>query len=93
MIANEPVPPILNSARLEWVSLYLGREPFEGKRKLSEQWAEAEDFDGIDADVHLYKVREMYAEPQLQKLIDAYFHTGNQSISFSAQQAISFADR
>ena len=40
--------------------------------KLSEQWVEAEDFDGIDADIHLYKVREKADDPLLQKLIGAY---------------------
>ena len=33
---------------------------------------EAEDFDGIDADIHLYKVREKADDPLLQKLIAAY---------------------
>ena len=54
------------------VSLYLGRGPYKGICKLSEQWVEAEDFDGIDADIHLYKVREKADDPLLQKLIGAY---------------------
>lgn len=72
LLAKNPVPPILNNARLEWVSLYLGRKPYKGICKLSEQWVEAEDFDGIDADIHLYKVREKDDDPLLQKLIAAY---------------------
>ena len=72
LLAKNPVPPILNNARLEWVSLYLGRLPYQGISRLSEQWAESEDFDGVDADVHLYKVREMECTPLLQRLIDAY---------------------
>ena len=72
LLAKNPVPPILNNARLEWVSLYLGREPYKGICKLSEQWVEAEDFDGIDADIHLYKVREKDDDPLLQKLIATY---------------------
>ena len=72
LLAKHPVPPILNNARIEWVSLYLGRKPYEGISRLSEQWVEAEDFDGLDADVHLYKVREMEHDPLLQRLIDAY---------------------
>ncbi len=71
-IATNPVPPILNNARIEWVSFYLGREPYRGISKLSEQWVEAKEFDGIETDVHLYKVREMEARPDLQRLIDAY---------------------
>ena len=72
MLANNPIPPILNNARIEWVSLYLGKQPYRGISKLSEQWTEAEDFDGCENDVHLYKVREMEANPLLQRLIDAY---------------------
>ena len=33
---------------------------------------EAEDFDGIDADIHLYKIREKDDDPLLQKLIATY---------------------
>ena len=72
MLANNPIPPILNNARIEWVSLYLGKQPYRGISKLSEQWTEAEDFDNCENDVHLYKVREMEANPLLQRLIDAY---------------------
>lgn len=72
LIANDPVPPILNNARLEWVSLYLGRKPYRGISTLSEQWTEAETFDACESDVHLYKVREMEPDPLLQRLIDAY---------------------
>ncbi len=65
-------PPILNNARIEWISLYLGREQYKGNDRLSEQWSEEEGFDGIESDIHLYKVREMDADPLLQKLMDAY---------------------
>ena len=72
MLANNPIPPILNNARIEWVSLYLGKQPYRGISRLSEQWAEAEVFDDCENDVHLYKVREMETNPLLQRLIDAY---------------------
>ena len=36
-IATEPIPPMLNNARLEWVSIYLGRKPYEGVIQLREQ--------------------------------------------------------
>ena len=72
MLANNPVPPILNNARIEWVSLYLGKQPYRGISRLSEQWTEAEDFDACENDVHLYKVREMETSPLLKRLIDAY---------------------
>ena len=72
MLANNPIPPILNNARIEWVSLYLGKQPYRGISRLSEQWTEAEVFDDCENDVHLYKVREMETNPLLQRLIDAY---------------------
>ena len=52
MLANNPIPPILNNARIEWVSLYLGKQPYRGISRLSEQWTEAEDFDNCENDVH-----------------------------------------
>lgn len=63
---------MLNNARLEWVSLYLGRKPYRGISKLSQQWTEAETFDACESDVHLYKVRGMEPDSLLQRLIDAY---------------------
>lgn len=72
VLANNPIPPILNNARLEWISLYLGRQPYRGFSRLSEQWAEDDEFDGLEADIHLYKAREMEPSPLIQKLLDAY---------------------
>lgn len=70
-IVTEPVPPILNNARMEWVSLYLGRLPYMGYLKLSEQREEG-DCGGLDCDVHLLKVRDMEPDPLLQELLQAY---------------------
>ena len=71
-IATNPVPPILNNAKIEWVSLYLGRNPYRGISKLSEQWSCPEEYDGIEFDVHLYKIREMDTTPLLQRLVEAF---------------------
>lgn len=71
-IANDAVPPILNNAIIQWVTLYLGRKPYRGISLLSEQWADGEEFDGYEADTNLYKIREMEQNPLLQKLIAAY---------------------
>ena|GEM_PF-6385732 len=71
-IAANPVPPILNNAVIEWVSLYLGRKPYRGISKISEQWTDAKDFDGLEMDVHLYKAREMERSGLIEKLITAY---------------------
>ena len=70
-LVTEPKPPILNNARMEWVSLYLGRKPYEGYLKLSDQRPE-NDPDGLDCDVHLLRVREMDSDPLLQRLLCAY---------------------
>ena len=69
---SEPIPPILNNARLQWVTLYLGRAPYQGILTLSQQRAAGEAEMGTDVDVNLYKVREMDPNPLLQRLIDAY---------------------
>ena len=72
LLANDPKPPILNNAIIEWVSLYLGRKPYEGISELSQQWLNANEYDGNNMDIHLYKVREMERDALLQRLIDAY---------------------
>ena len=71
-IAENPTPPILNNAIIEWVTLYLGREPYNGITALSEQWDDISEFDGYEADINLYKVREMEPNELLQRLIGAY---------------------
>ena len=71
-LADHPEPPILNNARVNWVSLYLGRMPYEGISRLSEQWASAESWADVDRDVHLFEVRNMEPHPALQRLIEAY---------------------
>ena len=71
-IAENPTPPILNNAIIEWVTLYLGREPYHGITALSEQLDDISEFDGYEADINLYKVREMEQTELLQRLIGAY---------------------
>ena len=71
-IVTEPKPPILNNARLEWVSLYLGRKPYEGYLKLSEQRGDAENENKLDCDVQVLRVRELCQDPLLQRLLEAY---------------------
>lgn len=72
MIAEQPVPPILNNARIYWSSLYIGSAPYVGIQRLSEQWMNADEYDGVEGDVHLYDIRKMEQTSLLQKLIDAY---------------------
>ena len=69
-VSKESTSTILNAAFPIWVSLYLGRKPYAGKCKLSEQ-TRGED-QSVDLDVNLYKVREMEQNPVLQRLIEAF---------------------
>lgn len=71
-LVDELEPPILNNAVIEWVSIYLGREPYKGITLMSEQWLREDEYDGKETDTNLYKPREMEYNPILQPLIDAY---------------------
>ena len=71
-IDNYPKPPILNNAIINWVTLYLGRKPYAGCKKVSEQWIGNEDYDGVDTDIKMYEVRNMEKNDVLEMLIEAY---------------------
>lgn len=72
-IATEPIPPMLNNARLEWVSIHLGRKPYEGVIQLREQIVDESENENVGKyDIHLFKAREAEPNPLLQELIDAY---------------------
>ena len=73
LIATEPIPPMLNNARLEWVSIHLGRKPYEGVIQLREQMVDECENENVGKyDVHLFRAREAEPNPLLQELIDAY---------------------
>ena len=72
VISAKPVPPILNNARIFWVTLYLGRKPFNGITQLSKQWLDYNEYDGLDFDIRVFDLRKMEPSPLLQRLIDAY---------------------
>ena len=59
-ISNEAVPPVLNKAEVEWISLYVGRKPFHGGDNIQSNYVVD---DKVDFDVHLYKLREMEDNP------------------------------
>ena len=67
-ITNEPHPPILNNAVVEWVSLYVGERDFSGPTNLKEMALYTSD---INLDTHLYNVYAMGDKPLLRKLMDA----------------------
>lgn len=68
-ISNEAVPPVLNKAEVEWISLYVGRKPFQGGDNIQSNFIVD---DKVDFDVHLYKLREMEGNPVLERMIQAY---------------------
>ena len=68
-ISNEAVPPVLNKAEVEWISLYVGRKPFHGGDNIQSNYVVD---DKVDFDVHLYKLREMEGNPVLERMVRAY---------------------
>lgn len=68
-IRNEAVPPILNKADVEWISLYVGRKPFEGGDNIRSNYVAD---DEVDFDIHLYRLREMEDNPVIERMIHAY---------------------
>ena len=68
-IRNEAVPPILNKADVEWLSLYVGRKPFEGGDNIQSNY---DVDDKADFDIHLYRLREMEGNPVIRRMIHAY---------------------
>ena len=72
VVIDEPRPPILNRAYINWVSLYLGRKPYVGSTKLSEQWVGLKETDKENLDTHFVNVRDLAADPILQRLLAAY---------------------
>lgn len=71
IISERPMPPILNNAAVEWVSLYVGREKFTGPTNLrSMAIAGSKPSDDLDMDAHLYNLRSM-DDPLTKRLIEA----------------------
>lgn len=68
-ISNEAVPPVLNKAEVEWISLYVGRKPFQGGDNIQSNFIVD---DKVDFDVHLYKLREIEGNPAIERMIQAY---------------------
>ena len=68
-IRNVAVPPILNKADVEWISLYVGRKPFEGGDNIRSNYVAD---DEVDFDIHLYRLREMEDNPVIERMIHAY---------------------
>lgn len=70
-VVEEPMPPILNNAQIEWVSLYVGKKPFEGKADIQTD-SITQNGENVTIDIHLCEARELQSDPLIAKLIDAY---------------------
>lgn len=70
-LVDEPVPPILDNAVVEWISLYVGRTDFHGGDNL-EACCDEKVADPWNFDIHLYEARKMADNPLIRKLVDAY---------------------
>lgn len=71
LITDHPVPPILNNAIIEWVSLYVGKKGFTGPTNLKETAIMKEDsLDDLDTDTNLYDLRSI-DDPLVKRLLEA----------------------
>ena len=69
--ATKPLPPVLNNAYVDWVTIYVGKNDFQGRRNIGATYVEGEN-DLLDMDIHLYEARKMEEKPLMQKLVEAY---------------------
>lgn len=67
LIATNSIPPFLNVARIEWVSLYTGQRAFAGPSNVN---SIVENGEGLELDTHLFRIREM-EHPVVRRLIEA----------------------
>ena len=70
-IVKDPMPPILNNADAEWVSIYVGQKPFAGRSELG-QCCKAQPEENVSLNLNLHKARELEENPILNRLIEAY---------------------
>ena len=67
-ITDEPHPPILNNAVIEWVSFYIGDKGFSGPKNLNQMAIYATD---INLDTHLYNVHTLKEDPLVNRIKEA----------------------
>ena len=72
MIRTEPGQFLLNSARIQWVSVFVGKKPFSGTTKLSQHRGISvpDGNEVIELDTHFVNAREM-DDPVIKELLDA----------------------
>jgi hypothetical protein len=67
-ITDEPHPPILNNAVIEWVSFYSGDKGLSGPTNLNQMAIYATD---INLDTHLYNVHTLKEDPLVNRIKEA----------------------
>ena len=73
MMEKEPKQMILNNARIQWVSLYVGKKEWTGSTKFSDHKgiSLADDGDDADVDMHFLSARES-DDPLMKRLVEAF---------------------
>ena len=71
MIQDYPPPPYLCTAKVEWITIYVGRNEFCGLTKFSKKCV-GNILEGYEFDCHVLQAREMKEDLFLSKLVAAY---------------------
>lgn len=69
-IVEDPIPPILNNAYIEHVSIYVGKEEYQGGRNFVNSYENGKE-DSVRFDLHLYEAQKM-ENLLIGKLLEAY---------------------
>lgn len=71
MMEKEPKAMLLNNARPQWVTLYVGKKPWKGTSKLSKHKGLSVEDEPLEMDSHFLNARES-DDPLLKRLIEAF---------------------
>lgn len=71
VLTGAPVPPLLNMAEVEWVTLYAGKKPFNGCYRIDQCYRKGEAPELVH-DTAFYRLREMEQTNAIQGLLAAF---------------------
>ncbi len=63
--------PLLNTARIEWVSIYVGKALYTGTKSMFDGYKEPDE-NSVKLNLNIYEARQMEQNPLLDRLIAAY---------------------
>ena len=72
LISKDPVPPLLCNARVQWLSVYVGKTEFQGLTTFSSKFTDGEQLEGYEFDCHVIKARNAAEDPVIKRLIEMY---------------------